>query len=115
VSKSYQLKYPYNWGRDIVNEFVEKYARGTYFLARMLDVPAGNVRHGLIVVLCRGNSLQFESLKRLIKQIDRDPPDYIAQLDAQNRKLLYKRYLWMAQDEALDVMTEKKGLDRPEN
>lgn len=110
-----KLKYPYRWGAGIVNGFVEKYARGTFFLARILDVSPGEVRHALVIVLCRGNSIRFESLKRVIKNLDTMESRDIARFSAEERKLLYRYYLYLAQDDAIDREIERKALDMGQN
>lgn len=103
------LQYPYRWGKKPVNAFVEKYARGTYILAKMLDISPGLVRHGLIMWLCSGNSLRYEALKRVIKGLnDNQWVDY-KPLDKATRHELYKRLLWMAEDEALDANITQNG------
>ena len=109
------LKYPYKWGCDKVQPFVEKYARGTGYLAELLGEDAVKVRRALVLVLCRGNSLRFESLKKLIKVLDRYDPGDFRRFSAKERKLLYKYYLYLAEDEALDEKSMRKGLDTTRN
>jgi len=108
---STQLKYPYRWGKTVVNEFVEKYARGTYFLAQMVNSSPGVIRHALIMTLCRGLSLKFEALKRMIKLLDSEEKDIYSQLDLPDRKLLYKYYLYLAEDDEIDARIEGEALD----
>lgn len=108
---STKLKYPYSWGKEPVNAFVEKYARGTYFLAKLLDTSPGKIRHGLILVICSGNSLQFEAVKRVIKTLEGYSSKDLERIGPKDRKLLYKYLLWFAQDDQLDSDFTKKGID----
>lgn len=110
-----KLKYPYNWGVDKVQPFVEKYARGTGFLAEILSRSATDVRRGLVLVLCRGNSVRFESLKKLIKTLDRYDPSDFRRFSGKERKLLYKYYLFLAEDEAIDSKIAREALDSTRN
>lgn len=111
MSTSQKFKYPYTWGRDQVNPFVEKYDRGTRNLANICEASVAKVRHGLIVVLCSGSSLRFESLKALIKALDQHPVDYVDRLSSQERKLLYKYYLYYAEDGLILAKNPHKALD----
>lgn len=108
---SEKFRYPYAWGRDVVGKFVEKYARGTYFLSRILDRSPGDIRHGLIVVLCRGNSLRYESIKSLIKTLDREEDGVFRSLTVEDRKLLYKYYLFLAEDFVMDEKSAQRAID----
>lgn len=108
---STNLKYPYQWGKTPVNAFVEKYARGTYYLAHILDISPGDVRHKLILTVCSGRSVQFESVKRVIKTLESYTWDQVKRFSATDKKLLYKYLVWFAQDSVLDENITKKGLD----
>lgn len=111
MSNHPKLKYPYNWGVGKVQPFVEKYARGTGYLAELLSEDANKVRRALVLVLCGGNSLRFESLKRLIKELDRYEADDFRRFSAKERKLLYRYYLYLAEDGALDDKISQMAVD----
>ena len=108
---STNLKYQYHWAQDVVNRCVEKYSRGTYNLARILDIPPGELRHLLTLVLARGHSLKWEALKHVIKYLERDRWADLKVLSDDDRKLLYKYVLYMATDDALDAKTTHEALD----
>jgi len=108
---STKLKYPYRWGREPVNAFVEKYPRGTYFLGKLLSINPGEVRHYLVLTICSGNSLKYEAVKRVIKVLEGYSAEDINKLSVEDRKLLYKYLVWFGQDETLDGNFTKRGLD----
>lgn len=111
MSSSEKLRYPYNWGRTQVQGFVEKYARGTYFLAKIVGCSPGEIRHGLIMTLCRGSSVRFESLKRVIKYLDIEDAGVYDRYTEVEQKLLYKYYLYLAENEYLDEKKQVEALD----
>lgn len=106
-----KLKYPYNWGRTVVQEFIERYGRGSYFLAKLLDITPGEVRHGLIMRLCRGDQIRFEAIKRMIKLLSDYSAEEIKRFSAEERKLLYKYYLYLCENEVLDEKDSSKAID----
>lgn len=108
---STHLKYPYRWGAQHVQSFIEKYARGTYFLARLLDISPGEVRHGVVLTLCKGNSIKFESLKRCIKLLEDYSIQDLARFSVKERKLLYKWYVVMCEEDELDARIARDALD----
>ena len=105
------LKYPYKWGVGIVNALVEKYARGTYYLSRLLDIAPGELRHYLVLLLCSGNSVKWESVKRLIIYNQGNNPSELDAYSPGIRKELYRRLVAMATDDVLDDAWQLKGLD----
>lgn len=108
---STNLKYPYNWGRTIVQEFVEQYARGTYFLAKMCGLSAGDLRMRMTLVLCSGNSVKWESLKRMVLLMsDWDNSDY-AKFSPNERRLVLKYYRYLAEDDVLDEKSVSGAID----
>lgn len=111
MSTHSKLKYPYNWGRDRVQPFVEKYARGTYNLARLVGIAPGLVRHMLIMSLCTGNSLRWEVMKFLIKDLCGDDPAAYRRLSNAERKQLYKYLLYSSENRVLDEKIAQKSLD----
>lgn len=115
MSTQPKLKYPYRWGRDAVQDFVERYARGTYFLGLLLDISPGEVRHYLILVLCHGRSVQFESVKRVIKTLETYRKEDLTRYSPEDRKRLYKCLLYLAQDDEIDYKTWRDGLDDAQN
>ncbi|MBA7550015.1 hypothetical protein ES705_42520 [subsurface metagenome] len=100
------LHYPYHWGKGVVQPFVEKYARGTYYLAKLLGIAPGVLRHYLILILCSGNSLKYEGLKKLIKQNDLYYEDDLSRYSDGERELLYKRLRSMGEDVVLDEIVQ---------
>lgn len=115
MSTPSNLKYSYSWAKGPVNMFVEKYARGTYFLAKMLGISAGELRHGLVLILASGNSLKFEALKRAIKVFDRDGEYKISHWSDKDKKLLYKWYLKMSIYDEIDSKDDRDILDKAQN
>jgi len=112
---STDLKYPYNWGKRIVNDFVEIYPRGTYYLSKMLGISPGELRHQLIVVLCMAKHVKFKALKKIIKQNDINSPDEFKHLALGNRIKLYKCIYANAVDEVLDEYDAQDALDKQKN
>lgn len=108
---STNLKYPYNWGRNHVQTFVEKHARGTYFLARLLGVSPGDLRVQLTIVLCQGNSVRWESLKHVIKYLEDYSSDDMRRLSDRERYLILKYYKVLAENEVLDEKSYSEALD----
>ena len=98
-----KLKYPYRWGAGKVNQFVEKYARGLYFLAKMAEISPGLLRHHMVIAICSGNSLRWEAWKALVKRSEyQDFRDFRDMPPAVRRKYLtLEKY--MAEDEALEA------------
>ena len=108
---SHRLKYPYKWAAAQVNSFVEKYGRGTYFLAKLLDCSPGEVRQSLVMWLAKGNSLRFEALKQVIKYMESYTMDDLRRVKVKDRKALYKCYLFIAEDDALDAKSVYSAID----
>jgi len=96
------LKYPYEWGRGIVNDFVERHARGTMNAADLLDVSPGIIRHWLVLALCQGHNLKFRAYKSTIKLLDDYGPDDLKGLSREDRKVLYRYVAFLGDDDALD-------------
>lgn len=109
------LKYSYRWAKDPVNAFVEKYARGAYFLSRLLGISPGELRHLLVMTLCHGKSLRFESFKRAIKLMEDYSAEALARFSVAERKLLYKWIVYLAEDIELDRKIELDALDTLQN
>lgn len=105
------LKYQYNWAKNVVNTFVEKYARGSYNLARMMDCPAGELRHFLCMMIATGNSLKWQIVKKIIKSLQSDEYADIRHLSPPEQKALYKCLAVLATDDQLDGKEAYKVLD----
>lgn len=99
---THQLKYPYQWAKVPVNSFVEKYARGTYNLSLLTDYPPGMIRHRLCLCLAKGNSLLWESIKRVIITLEDYHGDDLRHLSDENRRLLYKNLRYDAENSVLN-------------
>jgi hypothetical protein len=108
---STKLKYPYNWGRSVVQAFVEKYARGTYIFARLVNLSPGEVRHYLILILCSGNNLKWESLKREIMMCCNYESGDIGHLGVSGRKALHKCLYDSAVNNQLDLVNPLEAID----
>lgn len=108
---SHRLRYPYNWARGQVQGFVEKYARGTYFLARLVDLTPGEIRMKLTMTLARGNSLRFESFKRAIKYLEDYSNAEISRFTPEERRLLLKWIVYLSEDDVLDEKSSSEPLD----
>jgi hypothetical protein len=96
------LKYSWDWSTDVVFKFVERYARGTYFLAKMCEIPADQVIYYLTKALSSGNSVKFKAFKCMIKSFDSERFDDYKRL-SRTERLNYLKYVkWMAEDAVLD-------------
>lgn len=109
------LKYPYRWGVGPVNKLVEKYPRGTYYLAILLDIAPGELRHLLVLLICSGNSLKWEGVKRLIKYNETNSIDELKAYSPEVKKELYKRLVALCIDDVLDDAWQLYGLDTVKN
>lgn len=105
-------KYSYQWSANVVNRFVEKYARGSNYLADLLSITNGELRHQLIMTLSSGNSLKWESLKRLIIHNEGNLTNENKAYSPEIKRELYKRLVSMSIDEQLDDIPPNFGLDR---
>lgn len=115
MSTKPSLKYPYNWGRTVIQTFVEKYARGTYYLAKLLDISPGEVRHGLIMLLCLNRNLEFESVKRMIKIFQEEGKDIFSKFSVAERATLYEYYKKLCIYDEIDEKDGREALDRGQN
>lgn len=106
-----RLKYPYHWGRGIVDSFVEKYSRGTYFLSRLWGKDKSDVRHELVIALCRGNSMKYESLKRVVKVLEQYTKADIDRFSYAEKRMLSNYLEILAQDDELDSRIEREAID----
>ena len=98
---STDFKYPYRYGADVVNEFVEKYARGANYLSDLLGISPGELRHYLTICFCRGVSFKWERIKALIKMNEYESRQSLKKYTDSQKIQLYKRLLWVAEDEVL--------------
>lgn len=105
MSISPNLKYPYQWAKRPVNAFVEKYARGTYNLSLITGVAPGLIRHRFCLILAKGNSLRWESIKQVVKVLDQDNPEDYRQLDDVTRHNYFKNLLYVEENRLLDENT----------
>lgn len=112
---STNLKYPYNWGRNITQSFVEKYPRGWYNLCRLRDISPGDMRVSFTMVLCRGNSVRFESLKRAIKVLEDYDPHDILGFSIKERVLLHRWIVYLCEEDELDARIARDALDSLQN
>lgn len=108
---SSSFKYSYSWSRETVNRFVESYSRGWYNFARILDIPPGELRCKLSEVLASGNSVRWESVKRVIKSLSGYHPDDLKKFSKAESELLYKNLLYLAENDALDVKSDRDTID----
>lgn len=61
------IKYSYEWAQNTVQKFTERYARGTYFVAKMLDICHEELCSRLILELRLQNQFEWEASKKVIK------------------------------------------------
>lgn len=108
---SYKLKYPFRWGRDIVNAFVEKYARGFKNMAMLCGMVPDDLRYDLIICLCIGKNVKFENVKLVIKTLEDYTVNDLKGFSHEDRKLLYKYLVMITQDAALDTEIARETLD----
>ncbi|MBA7552678.1 hypothetical protein ES705_45248 [subsurface metagenome] len=97
-----KLKYPYTWGRSKIQEFVEKYARGTKNLCTLCSIDPMEIRHKLILVICSGRSIKWETLKGCIKTLEDYEDRDILRFTEKERKLLHKCLVVINLDNILD-------------
>lgn len=109
------LKYPYQWAKNPVNAFIEKYPRGAYFLSQLCGISPGELRHLLVLSLAQGKDLRFESFKRAIKLVSEYDVSDLARFSVAERKLLYKWIVYLSEDIELDRKIEFEALDRLQN
>lgn len=107
---SSDLKYPYQWGKNVINDFVESYPRGTEYLAKLLGKSAGELRHSLIIVLCSGKHMKYKALKRMVKENDVNTPSDYRHLDEAEKIILYKCLYAKAIDDVLDQLNADEDL-----
>ena len=71
------LKYSFKWGQSVVEQFIEKFARGTNFCAGMCGISSKALHLRLIyMVRCR-RQIQWEAAKRVIRSFEQaDWEDY---------------------------------------
>lgn len=104
-------RYSYSWAKGVVNTFVEKYARGTYNLARMLNLSPGELRHSMVLCLASGNSLKWRALKRAVVYASGYSEDDIKAIPVSERKTLYKCLYTLAVYDQLDEKNMHSTLD----
>lgn len=64
--------YSYEWGQNVVQAFVERYARGTYFVAKMLDISHEDLCFRLIEEVRLDIQQDWEASKIVIKRSCRE-------------------------------------------
>jgi len=104
-------KYSYTWARDVVNSFVENYARGTYILSRMLHISPGELRNSMVTVLASGNSLKWRALKRSVVYAHGYSQSDIDAIPEKEWKTLYKCLYDLAIYDQLDEKNMYSTLD----
>lgn len=105
------LKYPYNWGRIVIQKFVESYPRGWYNFCRLRDIAPGNMRVLVTLALCRGNSVRFESIKRAIKVLEDYDGESLSRFSLKEKRLLYRWIVYLCEEDELDAREAREGLD----
>lgn len=108
---STNLRYPYNWGKTVVNPFVERYGRGHKNLAKLLDIMPWEARHMMIMALCRGSSVRFDSFKRVIKLLEDYTDEDLSRFTREERILLYKYVVYLSENDALDEKIANLAID----
>ena len=86
--------YSYGWAQQIVQEFTEKYARATKFVATMCGISHKEVCLRLIDTVRRKNQLKWEATKKAWKEMEREEiGDFWHLTGAQRRNyLLHVKY-----------------------
>jgi len=105
------LKYPYRWGHRVCQTFLESHTRGRKNFATLLEIDYFEVTHKLAIVLCRGKSVKFETLKRCIKILDDYSDETLARFSPKERELLYKWIVYLCTEEELDAREGGHPLD----
>lgn len=108
---STNLKYPYKWSQIRVQEFTEKYGRGTENLSKILGLSKYDLLYYLTLGLARGNSFKWECLKRVVIYMHGYERDEIARFSPEVCEQLYKYILVLATDDALDEKNGHECLD----
>ena len=106
-----KLLYPYTWGRSKIQQFVEKYPRGTKNLYTLCGIAPTEIRHKLVLVLCSGKSVKWEALKRCIKTLEDYEAGDIRRFSDEERLLLNKWIVYMSTDDVLDGKSQREALD----
>ena len=95
-------KYSYDWAQCVVEAFMEKYARGSYFISQMLYMKHQDLARYLIHNVRLGRQTRWEVTKRVIKQADRMNPKDFKKLSLQDRQNYLTYMKWSAENEFLD-------------
>jgi len=112
---STKLQYAYRWGVKQVNPFVEKYSRGTDYLAELLEIDRNQIRHLLTLLICSGNSVKWEAVKLLIKRSDREPIEPLSYYSADEKKALYMRLRGICEGDVIYNSSSLFWLDSDRN
>lgn len=106
-----ETKYPYKWGQEVVEKFVEQYSRGTSFLAYMLGISREKCIKLLILRVCQDNQLRWRTMKRTIKLCEREnAADYQA-ISLRNRRFYLTTVMHNCESEELDRLIAEESLD----
>lgn len=65
-------KYSYNWAQQVVQDFTEKYARATNFVAKMSGISHKELCVRLIDTVRRKNQLKWEATKKAWKGMEHE-------------------------------------------
>lgn len=86
--------YSYQWAQSVVEAFLEKYARGAYFISRMAGISYQKLARYLIYLVSCDRQTKWEVMKRMIKRANRENFKDFATLDIEMRQkyLKYEKY-----------------------
>ena len=102
------LIYSYGFGQRVVEEFTERYARGTDFLCKMSDITHEHLCRYLILCVCSKNQVQWEAMKKVIKLCERESFTQYRSVPLSDRVKYLSIVKYNAQDQALSELEFKR-------
>lgn len=96
------LLYSFGFGQSVVQAFTERYARGVNFVERMSGISHEEFSRYLIKCVCAKHQVQWEAMKRLVKQAEHMEWEDYRRLPLETRRKYLTYVKWNAQDEVLD-------------
>lgn len=101
ISYSHSLRYRPGWGVNVIQEFTEKYSRGTNFLVKMSGVSREECYRYMVFCICSGNQTRWESIKYIIKALNADEWADYKGLPEETRKHLLRYLKYVGENESL--------------
>jgi len=109
---THELIYSFKFGQNVVEEFTERYARGTDFLVKMSGTSHEKLCRYLILCVCSRNQVQWEAMKRMIKLCERESFTQYRSIPLEQRRKYLSIVKYNAQDQALsEIEARRRVLD----